>query len=95
MKNIIQPDNDNQDKSHYPNFLRLPKPGTRCKWTGLSRSGMNTLVLPSKENNYKPVVRSYLMKKRGYMRGIRFIDFDSLVMYIKSFGNGYENPVLV
>jgi len=33
-----------------PEFIRLPKPGTRCPWTGLSRGKMNQIVLPCKEN---------------------------------------------
>lgn len=67
-----------------PEFVRLPKAGLRCPFTGLSRSALNELILPSAEQP-NPPVRSVLMKKRGAIRGIRLIDYDSLMAYIRSF----------
>ena len=37
-------------------FLRLPPPGQQCPVTGLKRSAINMLVLPCKENDFKPPV---------------------------------------
>ena len=66
-----------------PEFVRLPKGGTRCPYTGLSRSKMNQLVLPCKENDFKPPVESKSDCKRGTIRGTRIIVFDSLINYLR------------
>ena len=65
-----------------PEFIRLPKGGTRCPHTGLSRSKLNQLVLPCKENDYKPPVESKVLRSRGTIRGTRLIVFDSLMNYL-------------
>ena len=67
-----------------PEWIRLPKPGERCFYTGLSRSTLNELTIPSEVNNYLPPVRSAVIKKRCAVRGIRLISFDSLTEYINS-----------
>ena len=67
-----------------PEFLRLPKSGNQCPYSGYTRSGLNELILPTAENP-KPAVRSVLIRKRGALRGIRLIDYDSLMNYINSF----------
>ena len=74
-----------------PEFIRLPKSGTRCPHTGLSRSKMNQLVLPCKENDYKPPVESKCDRKRGTIRGTRFIVFDSLIGYLNGLDSGGRN----
>jgi hypothetical protein len=66
----------------YPETIRLPKTGTTCPWTGLSRSAMNQLVLPCRQNNFRPPVRSYCLRQRGSKTGIRLVSFDSLINYI-------------
>jgi hypothetical protein len=71
-----------------PEFIRLPKSGTRCPHTGLSRSKMNQLVLPCKENDFKPPVESKCDRKRGTIRGTRFIVFDSLIGYLNGLDSG-------
>ena len=67
-----------------PEFIRLPKPGMRCPWTGLSRGKMNQIVLPCKENGYKPPVRSVSIRQRGQKFAVRLVFFDSLIEYLKS-----------
>jgi hypothetical protein len=66
-----------------PEFIRLPKPGTLCAWTGLSRSKLNELILPSRVNGFKPPVRSVSLRNRGQTRGTRLIVFESLVLYLR------------
>ncbi len=66
-----------------PEFIRLPKSGTRCLHTGLSRSKLNQLVLPCKENDFKPPVESKVLRSRGTIRGTRLIVFDSLINYLR------------
>ena len=71
-----------------PEFIRLPKSGTRCPYTGLSRSKLNQLVLPCKENDFKPPVESKVLRKRGTIRGTRLIVFDSLMNYLNGLDDG-------
>lgn len=65
-----------------PEWIRLPAPGHRCRHTGLSRSSLNELVLPAATNDWKPPVKSVVLRKRGAIRGIRLIGYDSLMDYL-------------
>jgi hypothetical protein len=67
-----------------PEFIRLPKPGQLCPWTGLSRSKMNELILPCAANDWKPPVKSVSLRKKGSLRGTRLIVYESLVSYLKN-----------
>ncbi|MEO7412397.1 MAG: hypothetical protein ABIZ81_03490 [Opitutaceae bacterium] len=69
-----------------PEWLRLPAPGKRCPHTGLSRSTLNELVVSGPFNDYKPPVKSVVLRKRGALRGIRLINYDSLMDYLDSLG---------
>ncbi len=65
-----------------PEFIRLPPPGVRCPFTGLSRSALNELILPTTANNFAPPVRSYCLRKRGAKTGIRLLNYASLKAHI-------------
>jgi hypothetical protein len=67
-----------------PEFIRLPKPGTLCRWTGLSRSKLNELILPSPLNSFKPPVKSLSLRNRGQIKAVRLIVLDSLLGYLRS-----------
>jgi len=67
-----------------PEFLRLPPPGVRCPFTGLSRSALNELILPTELNGLKPPVHSFCIRRRGARTGIRLIDYASLKAYIRA-----------
>ena len=68
----------------HPEWIRLPKPKGKCAYTGLSRSALNTLVTPCKDNDYKPPVHSVSLRRRGTARGVRLISLQSLLDYIRS-----------
>jgi hypothetical protein len=70
-------------KQLQPCFVRLPKPGTLCPFTGLSRTQMYLLCKSGK-------VKSYSLKRRGARRGVRLIDFQSLVAAIEEFASTVE-----
>ena len=78
----ISSENDDQKPQPEPEFIRLPAPRKRCPYTGLSRTTLCELVLSCPVNNYRPPVRSVLLKKRGAVRGIRLIDYDSLMKHL-------------
>jgi hypothetical protein len=75
----------NETPALKPEFIRLPKPGKLCPHTGLSRSKLNELILPCETNSGKPPVKSISLRKRGQVRGVRLIVFDSLLAYLSSF----------
>jgi hypothetical protein len=68
-----------------PEWIRLPKPGTLCPLSSLTRSTLNGLILPTAENSYRPPVQSICLRKRGKLKGCRLISYDSLMNYLKSF----------
>lgn len=73
----------------YPAFIRLPKPPSHCPLTGLSRSSLNQLILPCEANDFRPRVRSKVLKGKDAVRGIRLIEVQSLLDYLNSL-NGEE-----
>jgi hypothetical protein len=75
---------DDSSTTVVPEFIRLPKPGSREPFTGLSRSKLNELILPLGSNGFKPPVRSVVLRKRGAIRGVRLIFLDSLIQYLHS-----------
>ena len=67
-----------------PEWIRLPQPGLRCNWTGLSRSALNQLILPCPTNGGRPPVVSYCLRQKGKKTGIRLISYDSLRKHIEA-----------
>lgn len=72
-----------QPRAPRPEFIRLPKSGSLCPWTGLSRSKLNELVLPSPLNRFRPPVRSVSLRNRGQVKAVRLVAFDSLMGYLR------------
>jgi hypothetical protein len=66
-----------------PEFIRLPKTGARDPLFSLTRSALNDLILPTKANDFKPPVRSVVLRKRGAKTGIRLIEVASLRKYLR------------
>lgn len=64
-------------------FVRLPKPGTLCPFTGLSRTQIYLLCKSGK-------VRSHSLRQPGKSRGVRLIDYQSLVAAIEEFAGTEE-----
>ena len=62
-----------------PIWIRLPKPGKSCPYTGLSRSTLNNLIL----GKTPPVKSVSLRTKRHAIRGCRIILLSSLLEYIE------------
>ena len=65
-----------------PSFVKLPRNGSYESHTGLSRSRLNQLILPSPKNDYRAVVRSVSLRAHGQRRGTRLVDFNSLMEYL-------------
>jgi hypothetical protein len=73
-----------QARSRDPEFIRLPKPGTRCPYTGLSRTGLAELAIPCKGNDNRPPVRNGAVeiRKHGAARGVWLIRYRRLIDYL-------------
>jgi hypothetical protein len=82
----------NPEQPHGREFLRLPPSGRRCVETGLSRSSLNFLILPSAANNFSPPVRSYSLRRHVNRFGARIIDFQSLRGYIHAHAEPAAGP---
>ena len=69
--------------SEEPLYIRLPKAGQRCPRTGMTRSALNELILPSERNAYNPPVESKCLRKREGGKGTRLIVWQSLKEYLE------------
>jgi len=75
-------------KPAQPVFVRLPKPGGRCPYTGLSRSTLCERNVPSEANAFKPPVPSHLVKEPSATRGVRLIHLSLILRYLGSLQAG-------
>src|SRR4051812_48227452 len=67
-----------------PKYVRLPPNNGREHYTGLSRSALNALILPCRANEFKPPVKSKVLKSNKHAaRGVRLICLESLLGYIE------------
>jgi len=66
-----------------PEWIRIPSKG-RCPYTQLGRSMIYQLITPSAANNHRPPVRSISLRQRGGVKGMRLVNYDSLMDYIRS-----------
>ena len=64
-----------------PEFIRIPKSGP-CPHTGLCRSTMYGLLIPTEENGHTPPVKSVSLRKRGQVKGTRLVVYQSLIDYL-------------
>jgi hypothetical protein len=65
-----------------PVTIRMPRSGQKCPYTGLSRSSLYKLTTPSQENGNCLPVKSFCLRNRGSLRGVRLISFESLCNYL-------------
>jgi len=71
-----------------PEFVRVPREGSYCPFTGLSRTAISRLILPAEANGYNPPVRSVCLRQKGRIRGIRLVDYASLIGYLNAQDQG-------
>jgi len=62
-----------------PEFIRLPRPGATCPFTGLTRS---FLYAPASQGKIKTIS----LRERGKARGVRLISYDSLLGFLAKAG---------
>ncbi len=67
-----------------PAYIRLPATGARCPHSSLARSALDALTRAQELNNYKPPVKSKILKIAGQKSGVRLIDYKSLMAYLNA-----------
>ena len=72
------------DSTPKAEWIRLPRPGSRCPHTGLSRSTLLELCVPHRGYKGTPPVKSVVIRKPGAIRGIRLVHYASLIDYLAS-----------
>src|SRR5258708_8864385 len=77
-----------------PDFARMRVPASLCPRTGLSRSAYDKLVRPQPSNDFRPPVKSKLLKQQGG-RLIRLVDYRSLLDYLRSLPDGTDPENIV
>lgn len=83
IQHTVDPtDIDSTDSEGRPKYVRLPKAGTQCLYSGFSRSKLNQLILPTEDNDYDPPVKSRAITQLGKKRGVRMIVLSSLLEYL-------------
>lgn len=97
MSNISQPTSPNSapiaTPSIVPEFIRLPKTGTRDPLTSSSRSTLNSIILPTKANGFRPPVKSIVLKSHQHAaRGVRMIVVSSLLTYLHGLPSDSQPP---
>src|SRR2546430_4755678 len=65
-----------------PDYIRLPKSGNAEPHSGLSRSALDLLIRPQPANDFRPPVKSKMLRMTGEKRGIVLIDYRSLRIYL-------------
>lgn len=64
-------------------FMRLPPAGQKDPVFGLTRSYLNILILPCRENGFRPPVKSFVLRRTRARKGVRLIEIGSLREYIR------------
>ena len=67
-----------------PVLFRLPKPGTVDPFFGANRSFWNERILPTPRNNHRPEVKSLVVRKKGALKGCRFILYESARQFFET-----------
>jgi hypothetical protein len=67
-----------------PKWIRLPRSGDRCPFSGLTRTAMDQLVRPQACNDFNPPVDSKVVRVKGAKRGAVLISYESLMEYLEA-----------
>lgn len=74
-----------------PILFRLPKPGSHDPFFGGGRSFWNERILPTQANSFNPPIKSIVDRKKGAVRGVRFIVFESALAFFARLA-AQQNP---
>ena len=77
--------------SKKPEWIRLPKAGQLEPNTGLGRTKLNQLILPTKDRPTPPV-HSISVREPHQKRGVRLIHLQSLLDYLEGIDRAASPP---
>ncbi|MCX6923041.1 MAG: hypothetical protein NT154_07515 [Verrucomicrobia bacterium] len=60
----------------------------------MSRAFLNSLILPTAANGFKPPVKSFVFRRKGARTGVRLISYDSLLSFILQHEQQPGQPVI-
>ena len=63
-------------------WIRLPRAGTKCEVSGLSRSTLAELVRPCERNGFRPPVEARMLRRKGSSRGVLLINRAALLEFL-------------
>ena len=58
-----------------PEFIRMPRQGSVCPWTGLSKAHLYNLAKEGK-------IRTFAVRARNATRGVRLVRLDSVLTFL-------------
>lgn len=67
-----------------PDYIPIPRVGTKCPYSGLCRSTIYNLIDGTKANGYRIVVESTSVRIGGRKRGARRVNYASLMRYMRA-----------
>jgi hypothetical protein len=67
----------------FPAFIRVPRSGSRCPISNLTRTAIDKLTRAQPDNDFRPPVKSRVLKARGATRGVRLVEVQSLLNYLE------------
>lgn len=70
-----------------PTYIRLPRPGSRCPHTGLSRTTLAELTRPCERNGFRAPVPAKEIRAKHSRRGIVLIPLADLLAYLADLPN--------
>jgi hypothetical protein len=65
-----------------PRYVPMPSGSETEKFSGLKRSKIYQLILPCKENGFRPPVKSISLKPPGALKGKRLVVLASLLEFL-------------
>ncbi len=75
MTNLHQPP-DTDRVNCRPELIRLPRPGTLCPHTGLTRAWLYAAAAQGH-------IKTVSLRQRGKKRGVRLVFYDSVMDYVR------------
>lgn len=73
-------------------YMRLPPTGHTDPIFGLKRTFLNSLILPGPENEWRPPVKSIVLRRKRARKGVRLIEIASLRTYIQEHAETGATP---
>ena len=75
-----------------PIVVRMPKSGQKETYSNLGRTQIDMVTRPQPGNNFDPPVKSHIFAAKGAARGVRLVNLESLLDYVRGLSNTQPKP---